>query len=179
MTSRFKDIKDGLANTIAMGEIGTPLDRMVKGEFAIEQPASILDNPGLCLSVRDSERPAFYSQDVPLGEPGRGGVWADGAAGFSLINTVLPPNSPSCAVTGVDAVDGIYSAGSFHQGGGHVLMTDGAVIFMTESVEAGDQSQPTLKSQELAEGTVPSPYGLWGALGTAAGEEEIQEHLNQ
>jgi hypothetical protein len=58
-------------------------------------------------------------------------------------------------------------------------MADGAVIFMTESVEAGDQSHPTVTSQELADGTVPSPYGLWGALGTAAGEEEIEEQLNQ
>lgn len=179
LTSRFKDITDGLANTIAMGEIGTPVDSMLKSTFATDQPTNILDGPELCLNVRDPERPAFYADGVSVDEHGRGGRWADGAAGYSLISTILPPNSPNCAVGGTDVVDGIYSAGSFHQGGSHVLMADGAVIFMTESVEAGDPSHPTLKSQELADGPLPSRYGLWGALGTANGEEEIEEQLNQ
>ncbi len=174
MTSRFKDINDGLANTIAMGEIGTPLDLLLKGQYAIEQPANILDDPGLCLSLRDSERPAFYARDIPLGEPGRGGRWADGAAGFSLINTVLPPNSPSCAAGGTHAVDGIYSSGSFHQGGSHVLMADGAVIFMTDSVEAGNQSHPTVTPQELAERPYSQPLWFVGRLGQRRAKRKLR-----
>jgi prepilin-type processing-associated H-X9-DG protein len=44
-----------------------------------------------------------------------------------------------------------------HRGGTHVLMGDGAVRFITDSIEAGDHSRSE-KSQ----------YGLWGRLGTRA-----------
>ena len=39
---------------------------------------------------------------------------------------------------------GSLPASSRHQGGAHVLMGDGAVIFMTDSVEAGDQDAPVI-----------------------------------
>lgn len=176
-TTCFSDMTDGLANTIAMCEIGTPVDSSVQGQFAIGQSASILDNPDSCRQiVLDAERPNFYAQDVQLSEIGRGGCWADGAAGFGLANTILPPRSPSVAVGGAEAVDGIYSTGSYHQGGAHVLMADGATVFITDSIEAGDATHPTL-AVSLGDEKIASPYGLWGALGTANGAEEIEEDL--
>ena len=39
---------------------------------------------------------------------------------------------------------------------------DGAVIFMTDSVEAGDQDAPVISYYNKP--GKPSPYGLWGAL---------------
>jgi hypothetical protein len=63
------------------------------------------------------------------------------------------------------------------------LMGDGAVIFMTNSVEAGDQTQPTVcrsgPGTWVNVGGVASPYGLWGALGSRANKEKIEEQLNQ
>jgi prepilin-type processing-associated H-X9-DG protein len=175
-TSRWKDITDGLANTIAMSEIGTPSGRLVSGQFAIGQPAGLLADPSSCRRLIDSERPRQYAAGVQLGTPGRGGRWADGAAGFSLVNTILPPNRPSCAIGGSEAVDGFYSTGSFHQGGGNVLMADGVVVFITDSIEAGDQThRPLSPAQIAADGTIASPFGLWGALGTASAAEEIEE----
>jgi prepilin-type N-terminal cleavage/methylation domain-containing protein/prepilin-type processing-associated H-X9-DG protein len=170
MTACFKDITDGTSNTIAMGEIGTPSGLSVIGQFATGQATSILANPKLCLDVRDPKRHKSYGKNVPLGEPGRGGRWADGAAGFSLVNTVLPPNSPSCAVGGAHAVDGLYSAGSLHPGGVQVLMVDGSARFASETIDAGDSSHPPVTPQQLADGPIASPYGVWGALGTSAGE---------
>lgn len=167
-STRFDDIADGLANTIAMAEIGTPGERTTYGHYATGRPDSVLNDPASVLLVRDENRSRFYADAVELGP--RGGRWADGAAGVSLVNTILPPNSPSCAVGGKMAVDGIYSAGSFHYGGGHVLMADGAVIFITDSIESGDQSHPALGAESLPEQPYASPYGLWGALGTASGE---------
>ena len=175
MTSSFEDITDGTSNTIAMAEIGTPADRTVIGQFATGQPSNILSNPSLCLDVRDRSRPKLYRKDVPLSEPGRGGRWADGAAGFSLFNTVLPPNSPSCAVGGMHAVDGLYSTGSLHPGGVQIVLADGAVRFISETIDAGDPSHPPLTSQQLAAGPIASPYGVWGALGTLAGQEDTAE----
>lgn len=63
-------------------------------------------------------------------------------------------------------------------------MGDGAVIFMTDSVEAGDSNRGqvgTHASNNDPE-SVPgseSPYGLWGALGTRAASEVVEEQLNQ
>ena len=59
-------------------------------------------------------------------------------------------------------------------------MGDGAVVFITDSIEAGD-SDATIPyffnaaNQNLVGGQ--SPYGLWGALGTRASKEVIEETL--
>ena len=177
-TTKLRDIHDGLGHTIAMCEIGTAMEGMLCGEFAMRQSPDILENPSLCREVRDADRPNFYAGSGTVGTTGRGGRWADGAAGYGLVNTILPPNGPSCALADHGFSDGIYSAGSHHQGGAHVLMADGQVIFMTDSVEAGDPSAPTVRLQPSEEGQSESPYGLWGALGTAAAQDRVEESLD-
>ena len=60
-------------------------------------------------------------------------------------------------------------------------MGDGAVIFMTDSVESGTASAPNVWLNGTG-GAAPgsqSPYGLWGSLGTRASAETIEEQLNQ
>jgi hypothetical protein len=57
-------------------------------------------------------------------------------------------------------------------------MADGAVVFMTDSVEAGDSRAQTVwyRNSTLQSSNPPgskSPYGLWGALGTRASNETI------
>lgn len=87
---------------------------------------------------------------------------------FTSVNTVRPPNKESC-LWGGDGSDGTYTMGSRHQGGCHILMADGAVKFITDSIESGNQNRATLpKAGQPGE---KSPYGLWGALGTKAGKE--------
>ncbi len=63
-------------------------------------------------------------------------------------------------------------------------MADGAVVFITDSVEAGDsQSAQVVEGTPGGAGGLPpgsaSPFGLWGALGTRASSETIEEQLNQ
>jgi hypothetical protein len=66
-------------------------------------------------------------------------------------------------------------------------MGDGAVIFMTDSIEAGDSRAPNVWQNGTNLGPSPpanvpgskSPYGLWGALGTRAARETVEEQLNQ
>ena len=64
-------------------------------------------------------------------------------------------------------------------------MGDGAVVFITDSIEAGDLRAPMVWVNGLNAGPpsdLPgseSPYGLWGALGTRANKETIEEQLNQ
>ena len=59
-------------------------------------------------------------------------------------------------------------------------MGDGAVIFITNSIEAGLASKPSPRKNNGPGGkSRPSPYGLWGALGTRAGEEVVEEQVCQ
>lgn len=176
LRSRLADITDGLSNTIVIAEIGTPNALACAGQFAIGQPVDILTNPGSCDQLAGTSHPLRYRKTVSLSDSGRGTRWADGAGGFGLINTILPPNHPSCAVGGNAAVDGVYSAGSFHGGdGAQVLFADGSVRFISQSIDAGDSSQSPVTCQQVSDGAIASPFGVWGALGTATGGEDMSK----
>ena len=190
---RFRDCLDGLANTVACGEIATSgLKREIKADFVRRMPNTIQKNPSTCKQGPhiDPERPQFYdvSANVSTGGTQRRGVrWADYRLNYTGFQTILPPNSPNCQVGGGDYSEGIFSAGSRHQGGAHILMADGAVIFITDSIEAGDPTAPPVERGSSGDpgwcpGAEPgrqSPYGLWGALGTRDMKETIEEQLNQ
>ena len=105
---------------------------------------------------------------------------------MSGIHTIRPPNKAVCLNQGdswhIERADGVCPPGSRHQGGCHILMGDGAVIFVTDSIEAGDQNSVPVALGNVAPDPRPgskSPYGLWGALGTRANKETIEEELNQ
>ncbi|PQO32038.1 DUF1559 domain-containing protein [Bremerella cremea] len=165
---------DGSSNTLAMAEIGTASDRFVPGQIATQMPATILQNPSLCLKTLGT-RQAYYRDGIRLHPQGRGYNWADGAAGPGLFNTILPPNSPSCAVGGNDAVDGFYSAGSFHPDIVNVAFLDGSVQSMNDSIDTGDLKQSPPRENDYAESSFPSPFGVWGALGSRAGGDDTDD----
>jgi prepilin-type processing-associated H-X9-DG protein len=90
---------------------------------------------------------------------------------------MLPPNGPSCGNTGESWA--IITASSYHPGGVNVLMVDGAVVFISETINAGDPTRTVQDMPQFAGGNPqdysgPSPYGVWGALGTAFGGESVQ-----
>lgn len=174
MHPQFDEITDGLSNTIALGEIGNVSGKSLAGQIAMRQPTSVLDAPKLCQGVAHQRRQDEYDSRVTLSADGRGARWTDGAAGYSLFNTILPPNSPSCAVGSNLAVDGIYSAGSFHQGGLNVVFADGAVRFIADTIDVGDLSH-RLESYNSETVKQPSPFGVWGALGTSHAGEEVTD----
>jgi len=188
---RFRDVLDGLSNTIAMGEIATDLGDLDSrtallgdGQYSTSNNHwEIVVQPNWCEQFVDPLRPQFWRGDaVPVSAAaGRGYRWADFNPLFSMIHTVRPPNSEICSVGGVNR-NNLVSVSSRHQGGAHVLMGDGAVIFMTDSVESGDQNHSMVyqwgASRDAAPGRA-SPYGLWGSLGTRANNETIEEQLNQ
>ena len=183
--TKFRDILDGLSNTIAAGEIATDLGDRYATTLANTDTSSngIHDNPIDCRDDLDPERPRFWNPNVTrlaAANQGRGFRWANGNAIFSSINTILPPNAELCVRFGATGW-GIVPPSSRHQGGAHVLMGDGAVIFITDSIEAGDPAHGTViygGTGARAPGQ-KSPYGLWGALGTRASSESIDESLNQ
>lgn len=183
-TIKFRDVLDGLSNTIAMGEIITDLgDRDVRTHAADGASNLLITNGNTsCEGFRDPERPQFWVAGAPLiggVEVKRGYKWAYGGPLNQQVNTILPPNSVLCINnTNIVSIT-IASTSSRHQGGTHVLMGDGAVKFITDSIEAGDPNIGQVGGHPIhvTPAGSASPYGLWGALGTAANKEIIDEEL--
>ena len=149
--AKFRDILDGLANTIAMGEIITDLgDRdnrgtqtnNPEGEPSRRRPRQSKLVPRQADQV-DPARPRFWAAGHATGgnNNGRGYKWADFRPNFSGVHTIHPPNSAICGGNNTGQT-GMFPPSSHHQGGAHVLMGDGAVIFITDSIEAGDRTAP-------------------------------------
>jgi len=183
----FRDILDGLSNTIAAGEILTDLGDQDKRTHVAIKPTGDLSAANMsvsCVPGTDPNRPQFWANPVVVvtlngnSEERRGFKWALGRPCYTGMTTILPPNRELC-VTGVGHLgDGIYPPGSRHQGGVHVLMGDGAVKFITDSIEAGNQNSAMVRmgAPFLAPGS-ESPFGLWGSLGTRAAKEIIDSEF--
>jgi prepilin-type processing-associated H-X9-DG protein len=194
-TSKFRDILDGLSSTIAMGEIITDLgvrDIRAAASWKPQSSHEVRDNPSICRNSNeiDPNRPGRWcGEHGNCSEPqllshssheSRGANWANFRSQCSEVYTILPPNREVCVGQWIDA-PGTMPPSSHHPGGAHMLMADGAVVFITDSIEAGN-SQAGAVALDLpgkrSPGS-PSPYGLWGSLGTAAAREVISEPLGQ
>ena len=205
---KFRDILDGLANTIMSGEIATDNgDRDIRTSPLVSRQSGesgIFNDPGLAQTNgwADPARPQFWDPSHPNcnggspciqnpnGEGLRGFRWAVAEGVYCSMNTILPPNKEVVMANSING-EGVMPASSRHQGGAHVLMADGAVIFITDSIEAGDSHNSTIyyinaSRNSATVGGNPawapgaeSPFGLWGALGTQGAKETIEEQLNQ
>ncbi len=66
------------------------------------------------------------------------------------------------------------TANSYHPGGVNVSLGDGAVRFVSETIETKNLSTNwySVGGNSIADkGVRPSPYGIWGALGSINGGE--------
>jgi len=161
---RLADVTDGLSNTVAMGErikaqaggnsIQTGAISTVVAQATYRVDASS------CLGLVDGN--GVYIGGIGLWSGTR---WMDGTMCFTGMTTIVGPNKPSCTQPGDDH-DGIMDPSSQHAGGAHVLMGDGAIRFINNAINTGN----------LTAGTVtggPSPYGVWGAMGSVSGGDDI------
>ena len=180
---QFRDILDGLANTIMCGEIitslgdndirSTPLD--AGGRTGAQWQTGGLQR---CRAQIDPARPRFWLPTAPITAPAddrRGSKWMAAIVPYTGFFTMLPPNSELCH-HGNRHEEYLASTSSHHQGGTHVLMGDGAVKFVTDSIDAGNQRSPQVKFPDTPD-VLPagsrSPFGLWGALGTRGNKETV------
>lgn len=161
----FRDVTDGLSTTIAMSErimAKGSGNRVNQGGTATGVGGTMAQtNPSLCLGV-------IVNKAYTGGVGHWGGTrYTDGAPAFSGVTTILGPNKGSCTQGGWDGEDGVYEPSSVHVGGVHVLMGDGAVRFVSENINVGNSAAPAPDGTGQPNG--PSPYGVWGSLGSARG----------
>lgn len=158
-------ITDGTSNTVAFSETitFTTAGSQLKGGIIYSVGAMYNDNsaPLNCLAYKNGTQ---VTKDTAA-DGYRGQRWADGYFFMSGFNTCAPPNSPSCSYSNATTW-GVAAAQSNHSGGVNAAMGDGSVRFISDTVDCGDSSAYCVSSGK-------SPYGVWGALGSAQGGETV------
>ncbi|TWU58711.1 hypothetical protein Poly51_14910 [Rubripirellula tenax] len=176
--TQFRDVTDGLSNTIMCGEISTSWDpTLVSANNALY--SGLVSSIGMqavsitaCMEQIDPLRPTRLRTSVNVGEFHmlRGLLWADGRLTQTSFNAILAPNQMSC-FQHTDMSQGISTAASLHADGAHILMGDGAVRLVTNNIDTG-APQSVATASTAGE---PSVFGVWGAMGTRASQETIDD----
>ncbi|MCC9654205.1 DUF1559 domain-containing protein [Rhodopirellula halodulae] len=164
MAFRFRDVLDGLSNTLMVSEA------KIGGVQVAKNVSGMIERPTVCIDAQGKADTEYWPE-------GRTACWADGSLLSTGVQTILPPNSPS-ATSEKGELEGVLSASSHHGEGAHVLIADGSVRFASQSIDVGDQDSPTVAQGHLDGGkTLPpgsrSPFGVWGALGTRAAKDRF------
>jgi type II secretory pathway pseudopilin PulG len=182
----FSAATDGLSNTAMISERCASLDpsgedQNVRSGY-ISEVDTWFEPPNFCLSFKDG---MTFKNTTDNARPWTGQGRYFGYETFNCVsfNTILPPNSITC---GFDYVTrpGPYAAflppTSYHTGGVNVAVADGAVRFVSDTVNTGDLnfsrvSRRTGTQEWGYEKNVSgaSPYGVWGAFGSINGGESV------
>ncbi|MDR0338005.1 MAG: DUF1559 domain-containing protein [Planctomycetaceae bacterium] len=176
----FESVTDGLSNTLAASEAVVALsgtDRSIKG--AVTVASAIGSNPigkcGFGALADPSDRKFVKSSATLINATAtdtnniavlRGWHLVSGYTVTAGFNTILVPNSPACSNNlAPQNGNGIYPPTSNHPGGVNVGFFDNSVTFISETIDCNGSNLP---APEIGD---PSPYGVWGALGTPASDE--------
>ncbi|MDR0336492.1 MAG: DUF1559 domain-containing protein [Planctomycetaceae bacterium] len=180
-----KDIVDGTSNTILLSEgvngpaNGSPTGKIkgsaVTGSGLASLGGSVpIVNPQDCLSTRGSGGEYALSSSITLASTLLGRQWGGAESIQSQFFTILPPNSPSCMVSGTSQAT-LLSASSMHSGGVNVAMADASVRFVSETIDAkGFDLSSITDVNNYRQFTVgASLHGIWGSLGSCYGGESV------
>jgi prepilin-type processing-associated H-X9-DG protein len=163
-------VRDGLSHTLALSE--TAVNRgpgrrdSLHGGYVIKPGVDA--NPSLCAAALGVNGKLVGT--LPTANDRRGDLWCSGWPLVQGFNTVLPPNGPKCALGSDPGIGGIYTADSYHPSGVNALMADGSVRFISETIDVGDLTRRDMVGQNG-----PSPFGVWGALGSKAGGDNASD----
>lgn len=168
MSATVAQVTDGLSNTLAISErIVIQTKGMLRQDIAINQN---LSSPNRCFALNGGN--GFYSSTTSVcgiwgcSGDAMGRRWPDGMNFDAAFTTVLPPNAASCLTTSYANSSGIFTPSSYHPGGVLGTMADGSVRFISETIDFGNLALPDVTSG-------PSPYGVWGAMGSKSGSETL------
>jgi len=165
---RFADIIDGTANTAMLSERLFASDSWVVRRGNVHTYANVATSPGTCLTQIDPANPRRYISSASV--TNWAGRWDHGSTSHLAFNTVLAPNGPACGSTNNDdSSHGVWPASSEHPGGVIIAMCDASVRFISDSIDAGNPLAAPVTSG-------PSPYGVWGALGSRDGGESSSQY---
>jgi prepilin-type processing-associated H-X9-DG protein len=174
---KMSSASDGTSNTIALSETlvakSANDDRVGAGMAVLPKTTGgHVNKPGSVAAFRGPNR-RLLNPDTQIGVCGRGNSFAMGAGVYIGFQTILPPNSPSGTDRGappnIHDCAGLMSAASNHTGGVNVGFCDGSVTFVSETVNSLNSGLVLADVDDPLSG--PSPFGVWGALGTIDGGE--------
>ncbi|MDR1384519.1 MAG: DUF1559 domain-containing protein [Planctomycetaceae bacterium] len=184
----FANITDGTSNTVAAGESTTTSIKSAPnaarsmevrgGTYAsAANLGGSVRNGCVLVAVSSSDRKYLNPQASSpfFRSVWRGHWYSDGRTPSTGFSTVVQPNGPNCSAGGDDHTGAqIYTAQSYHTGGVNILFLDGSVHFVTDTIDNANLSLPN-GNPVSREGPTsgPSPYGLWGALGSIGGGESV------
>jgi len=168
------DVRDGTSNTAFVGERNRGLnstannDRTHLMNWQASTPANA--TPADCLAQWDQRNKVYVSTPSSGTLQTNGGYnygmrWGDGYPVYTGVTTMLPPNSPSCQHSSEGGF-GVWSMSSNHSNGVNVLMGDGSVRFVSNDINTGNL---TAAMNPVG----PSPYGVWGAMGTRSARDFV------
>ena len=148
-TTRPQDIPDGLSQTAGVAEwIVGPGDEThdfrLGSLYYFEDQGDLRDRAAFAIACERAV--PDHAHSMPFARS-KGFYWATGGLGFSQYTHAMTPNRPSCNQGPWFAV----TAGSFHPGGANVLLMDGRVRFVKQTIDPE----------------------IWYALGTSRGGEIV------
>ena len=168
--TRSGQITDGLSSTIAISECTRPTGSGNTATNGADANTNWnTNNPSNCKASylgdagwSGSAATAIISRDRSMGTR-----WADGRFGYNGFNTILQPNFGACNAY---TLTGTQPPRSRHGGGVMAAFADGSVTFISENIDAANPA-----ASWPAKPTSPSPYGVWGQLGTMTGGESVRQ----
>jgi prepilin-type N-terminal cleavage/methylation domain-containing protein len=160
-----RDCVDGLSNTVAFSEslVGTGQATFTpsQGLIQVSIPATALvqnaaASQAALIAGLNACNTTWKSNAVSSVGTIRGNFWMHGGEADTMFNTIVPPNSKQypwayCTAGGVNTDAEFSKANSNHPGGVNVMLGDGGVRFIKDSIN----------------------QNTWWALGTKAGGEVI------
>ncbi|MCY2976356.1 MAG: DUF1559 domain-containing protein [Planctomycetota bacterium] len=119
----------------------------------------------------------------------QGAAWIRGRLAWTGFKTIIGPNGASCvnpAGGGTSAAaspNAIRSAGSYHFGGAHVVTFDNSIKFIPNEIDTTNTNPGAGPADYYAPGrsgnlqtlnwNSPSPFGVWGAMGTSGSGDDV------
>ncbi|MBR0226241.1 MAG: DUF1559 domain-containing protein [Thermoguttaceae bacterium] len=173
-------VVDGLSNTVFMSErCASPSgrwdngpDMKVKSGFVVGVGMWSGSPKATCMTQVGNNGNYIATANGRNGSGSLFGMWYNFHA---IVHLIMPPNGPSCGDSDQDTL--VMTPTSYHSGGVNCVLGDGSVRFVSDTVDCGDLSVPVSLNPAGKTNdhpvTGPSPYGVWGAMGTINGGESL------